>query len=113
MSNDPNFHPRVYSTGDGERSTAGSDYGDWRPAHPPRPHGYDFESRFTGRQNEWAQLDPDYRRLRDEHERELDAHYPHWLQKRYERFADEFGRWREERDARGSGHEGHSSDEPR
>ena len=46
MSHDPSFHPHVYPTGDGERSTAGSNYGDWRPAQPPRPHGYDFEKRF-------------------------------------------------------------------
>ncbi|HEY8880307.1 MAG TPA: hypothetical protein VIN03_22245 [Roseateles sp.] len=95
MNPAPDLHPHVYPTGDGERSTAGSNYGDWRPAQPPRPHGYDFESRFE--QPDWATLDPDYRRLRDEHERELDAHYPHWLQTRYKRFADEFGRWREEK----------------
>ena len=94
MSNDPNFHPRVYDTGDGERSTAGSNYGDWRPVRPHGPHGYDFEARFRP---DWATLDPDYRRLRDEHERELDAHYPHWLQTRYQRFSDDFGRWREAR----------------
>lgn len=41
------LHPDVYPTGDGERSTAGSNYGDWRPSHGPLPHGYDFESRFV------------------------------------------------------------------
>lgn len=41
------LHPDVYATGDGERSSAGSNYGDWRPAHGPLPHGYDFESRFV------------------------------------------------------------------
>lgn len=91
MKDAPNFHPHVYPTGDGERSTAGSNYGDWRTAQPPRPHGYDFESRFE------PSLDPDYRRLREEHERELDAHYPHWREMRYQRFSDDFGRWREER----------------
>jgi hypothetical protein len=96
MSNDPSFHPHVYPTGDGERSTAGSNYGDWRPAQPPRPHGYDFEARFQQRPADWT-LDPDYRRLRDEHERELDAHYPHWREARYQRFSEDFGRWREQR----------------
>ena len=101
MSNDSDFHPHVYGTGDGERSTAGSNYGDWRPASPPRPHGYDFEERFIHpAPDDRMRLDPDYRRLRDEHERELDAHYPHWLRTRYERFSDEFGRWREERNGR-------------
>lgn len=97
MNPAPDLHPHVYPTGDGERSTAGSNYGDWRPAQPPRPHGYDFESRFE--RPDWVSLDPDFRRLRDEHERDLDAHYPHWLQARYRRFADEFGRWREQRAA--------------
>lgn len=98
MSLDPRSEPRVYRTLDGERSTAGTNYGDWRPAHPPRPHGYDFESRFEHPAGP-APLDPDYRRLRDEHERELDEHYPHWLEMRYRRFSEEFGRWREERSA--------------
>jgi hypothetical protein len=98
MSNDPNFHPRVYSTGEGQRSTAGSSYGDWRPTGPQRPHGFDFEKRFLQpHSDDRVLLDPDYRRLRDEHERELDAHYPHWLRTRYERFAEDFGRWREQR----------------
>jgi hypothetical protein len=49
MSNDPDSDPQVHPTksGDGERSTAGTNYGDWRPNHPQRPHGYDFEERFT------------------------------------------------------------------
>ena len=46
MSKDSDFHPHVYPTSDGERSTAGSNYGDWRPTQPQRPHGYDFEARF-------------------------------------------------------------------
>lgn len=97
MNHRPDFHPHVYPTGDGERSTAGSNYGDWRPATPPRPHGYDFEARFA--HGEGLPHDPDYQRLRDEHARELDAHYPHWRQQRYQRFADDFGRWREQRNA--------------
>lgn len=97
MSNDPHLHPRVIPTGDGARSTAGSDYGDWRPARPHGPHGYDFEKRFDPRSPDTPLLDPDYRRLRDEHERELDAHYPRWREMRYRRFADEFDRWRQER----------------
>lgn len=97
MSNDSHFHPRVYSTGDGERSTAGSNYGDWRPDHPSPPHGYDFEQRFDQGPTEWAALDPDYRRLRDEHERELDAHYPHWVEMRRKHFNEDFNQWRKER----------------
>lgn len=104
MSTDPDFHPRVYATGDGERSTAGSNYGDWRPAQPPRPHGYDFESRFVNEPPPgWAALEADYRRLRDEHERDLDAHYPHWLEQRRQRFSDDFARWREEQRAKAAG----------
>jgi hypothetical protein len=97
MNDAPNYHPRVYATGDGERSTAGSNYGDWRPAQPSKPHGYDFDSRFEP--PDPALADPDYRRLRDEHARELDAHYPHWLEARYRRFSDDFGRWRAARGA--------------
>lgn len=37
----------VEPTGDGERSTAGSNYGDWRPLGPRPPRGYDFEKRFV------------------------------------------------------------------
>ena len=81
MSHDPNFHPHVYPTGDGERSTAGSNYGDWRPAQPQRPHRNDFEARFqrTGR------AIPD-----------TVARDPDGLQTRYKRFTDDFGRWREQ-----------------
>ena len=68
MNDDRQFHPHVYPTGDGERSTAGSNYGDWRPAQPPRPHGYDFESRFAQPPADGMAPDPDYRRLREEHE---------------------------------------------
>ncbi|MDR7297787.1 hypothetical protein J2X16_003136 [Pelomonas aquatica] len=96
MNHDHQLHPHVYPTGDGERSTAGSNYGDWRPAHPQRPHGYDFEARFRQQPADWT-TDPDYRRLRGEHERDLDAHYPHWREARYQRFSEEFGRWREQR----------------
>lgn len=114
MNPSPDFHPRVYPTGDGERSTAGSNYGDWRPATPPRPHGYDFEARFAHGPGDGPPRDPDeahYRRLRDEHARELDAHYPHWRQQRYQRFADDFGRWREQRDAPAdAGHPSHPRD---
>jgi hypothetical protein len=39
--------PQVEPTGDGERSTAGSNYGDWRPLGRRPPHGYDFEKRFV------------------------------------------------------------------
>ena len=60
MKPQPDLHPHVYPTGDGERSTAGSNYGDWRPAVPHGPQGYDFESRFTP-----PALDPDFRRQRD------------------------------------------------
>jgi hypothetical protein len=105
MSQHPQLHPHVYPTGDGERSTAGSNYGDWRPAQPHGPHGYDFESRFPP-----PELDPDFRRLRDEHERELDAHYPHWRAARYRRFADDFERWREQRAARSEGRDGETPD---
>ncbi len=112
MSIDPNSAPLVYPTLDGERSTAGTNYGDWRPAHPPRPHGYDFESRFQPAAGP-AALDPDYRRLRDEHERELDEHYPHWLEMRYRRFSEEFDRWREERGARAADGETGSNASPR
>jgi hypothetical protein len=74
---------RVYATGDGgERSNAGSNYGDWRPAGPRRPHGYDFEARFT--QPSWPDADHQhYQRLRNEHARELDAHYAQWRRERY------------------------------
>jgi len=100
MNHRPDFHPHVYPTGDGERSTAGSNYGDWRPATPPRPHGYVFEARFAHGQGLAPHPDDaDYRRLRDEHARELAAHYPHWRQQRYQRFADDFGRWREQHSA--------------
>lgn len=60
-STDPKLNPHVYPTGDGERSTAGSNYGDWRPAQPHRPHGYDYESGFVP-----PRLDPDYRPAPDE-----------------------------------------------
>lgn len=113
MSNDPNFHPHVYPTGDGERSTAGSNYGDWRPAQPPRPHGYDFEKRFTDPSPDWAAVDPDYCRLREEHERELDAHYPYWLEQRRQRFSDDFGRWRAERDGKSAHYEPGTAAAPR
>ena len=82
MSNDPDFHPRVYATGDGERSTAGSNYGDWRPAQPQRPHGYDFEARFQRA----GGATPD-----------AVAHDPRWQQTRYKRFTDDFGQRREPR----------------
>ena len=60
MNEHPPLHPHVYPTGDGERSTAGSNYGDWRPAQPHGPHGYDFEERFPP-----PELDPDFRRPRE------------------------------------------------
>jgi hypothetical protein len=113
MSNDTDFHPHVYPTGDGERSTAGSNYGDWRPAQPPRPHGYDFDQRFANLPHDRVTLDPDYRRLREEHERELDAHYPAWLQARYERFSDDFGRWRQERGSTAARYEPGTAAAPR
>lgn len=92
----PGAPPEIYATGDGWRSTAGSNYGDWRPAQPPQPHGYDFEKRFEPAGGGPAH-DPDYQRLRAEHERELDEHYGDWLKQRYERFSDDFGRWRDGR----------------
>ena len=71
---------RVFRTeDDGERSNAGSNYGDWRPATPRRPHGYDFEAGFTQPQPHDADH-RHYQRLRSEHARELDAHYAQWRQ---------------------------------
>jgi hypothetical protein len=90
-----NFHPQVLDTGDGERSTAGSNYGDWRPLRPHGPHGYDFEARFRDGVKAPDDL---YRQLREDHGRELDARYPDW---RYQRFSEDFQRWREERAAAG------------
>jgi hypothetical protein len=68
MQPGPALRPDVFPTGDGERSSAGSNDGDWRPAQPPAPHGYDFEKRFVP-----PALDPDFKPLRDEPERDLDA----------------------------------------
>lgn len=80
----PPVQPPVWPTGDGERSSAGSNYGDWRPASPAQPHGFDFEARY----------EPDYQRLRDEHAQALDAHYPHWQATRGPGFPQDFERWR-------------------
>lgn len=73
----PALRPDVFPTGDGERSSAGSNDGDWRPAQPPAPHGYDFEKRFVP-----PALDPDFKPLRDEPERDLDAPDSHGLDAR-------------------------------
>ncbi|MGQ3051516.1 MAG: hypothetical protein ACT6S0_07015 [Roseateles sp.] len=90
--------PHVYPDVDGERSTAGSNYGDWRPEQPRGPHGYDFEARFTP-----PEQDPDFDRLRAEYESELDARHPSWRDEPQRRLADDFGRWRELRAAAGQG----------
>lgn len=52
----PAEEPAVHPTGDGERSDAGTNYGDWRPSQPHGPHGYDFEDRFKP-----PAQDPDFR----------------------------------------------------
>ncbi|KQW52038.1 MULTISPECIES: hypothetical protein [unclassified Roseateles] len=99
MTHDPDQRlPHVYPDVDGERSTAGSNYGDWRPEQPRGPHGYDFEARFTP-----PEQDPDFARLRAEYERELDARHPNWRDDPHHRFADDFGRWRELRATTGQG----------
>ena len=100
MSHDPNYHPHVYPTGDGERSTAGSNYGDWRPADGPKPHGYDFEARFSHPPH-WQ--DPDFQRLRAEHARDVDERYPQWRQERYQRLSEDFNRQERSAGAAASG----------
>ena len=100
MIPDPDEQPRVYFSGDGERSTAGSNYGDWRPSQPQRPHGYDFEQRFKHQLQDLTTPEPDELLLREAHERELDALYPDWPEARRTRYPDEFLSWREEQSAR-------------
>lgn len=84
----------VYETSehDGARSTAGSNYGDWRPNHPQRPHGVDYDAGPVPAPD----FDPEFAQLRNEHMRDLDHHYDHWRQQRYERFKQDFGTWREQ-----------------
>lgn len=89
---------RVYETSehDGARSTAGTNYGDWRPNHPPRPHGYDFDARRGPALSRGPAFDPDYAQLRNEYMRDLDHHYDHWREQRHQRFKEDFGTWREQ-----------------
>ena len=93
---------RVYETPehDGYRSTAGSNYGDWRPNHPPRPHGYDFDARRDAELGRGPDFDPHYAQLRNEHMRDMDNHYDQWRAERHEQFKADFGTWREQQRAK-------------
>jgi hypothetical protein len=85
---------QVYGTPehDGTRSTAGSNYGDWRPNHAPRPHGVDYDAGPVPAPD----FDPEFAQLRNEHMRDLDHHYDHWRRQRFEQFKQDFGTWREQ-----------------